>query len=104
MSRVSIAARRRASVSVKKKGLARLIRAKVHSHRAIYTGAEEREGKKGKRRKRGMVSTLFVTLVVKFVRRSNPGKRPGHSLPRGPDFRFSKLQRRSAPDYQFSGT
>jgi hypothetical protein len=38
------------------------------------------------------------------IRESGPGTRLAVSPDLGPDFKFSKLRRRSAPDYQFSGT
>jgi len=63
-----MAARRRAAVSVKKKGLARLIRAKAHLHGAIDGSGRKRrkEGKKKEERDGIGTSSLPASSLSKL--------------------------------------
>jgi hypothetical protein len=78
----------------------------------IHGSGRKRRKERKKGGREGWYWHFFVTrVVVKLsnlsegpIRESGPGTRLTVSPTFGPDFKFSKLQRRSAPDYQFSGT
>jgi hypothetical protein len=50
----------------------------------IHGSGRKRRKERKKEEERDGIGTSLLRVVVKFVRRSNPGKRPGHSLDRKP--------------------
>jgi hypothetical protein len=71
------------------------------------SGRKRRKERKKEEERDGIGTSLLPSLSNLSegpIRESGPGTRVTVSPDLGPDFKFSKLQRRSAPDYQFSGT